>query len=123
MCVLTANCEIAHRPCHRIEAAHTTVIYGIRMTDAVSAPWPEHHTHTRRETAKHWRRHLRLVAPLLETILMPAVDSRNLRCGRSIAGDDLVAHLRTERGLDGWWLCHDADDESARWLRLDFVVL
>ena len=44
---------------------------------------------------------MRVGAPLLEGILMPAIDSRNLQFGRSISGDDLLAHLRTERGL-----CH-----------------
>ena len=101
MCVCTASCEIAHRPCQRIEAAHTTFFYGIGHAPAVSAPWPKHHMHTRRETVRHTRRDLSVGAPLLATILMPAIDSRNLRLGRSISGDDLLAHLRTERGL-----CH-----------------
>ena len=123
MCVCTASCEIAHRPCQRIEAAHTTFFCGIGHAPAVSAPWPAHHMHTRRETVRHSGRALRVGAPLLAAILMPAIDSRNLRSGRSISADDLVSHLSAERGLDGWWLCVDADDESARWLGRDFVVV
>ena len=33
---------------------------------------------------------------------------RFLVTGRS-PGDDLLTWLRTERGLDGWWLCYNAD--------------
>ena len=94
MCACAANCGIAHRPCHRIEAAHTTVIYGIGASPGVSAPWPEHHTHTRRETTKRCRRHLRLVAPLVQPIVMPAIDSRKLRFGGRASGDDLDHGLR-----------------------------
>ena len=25
------------------------------------------------------------------------------------SGDDLVSFLSAERGLDGWWLCYNAD--------------
>ena len=91
MCVCTATCEIAHRPCHRIEAAHTTFLCGIGHAPAVSAPWPKHHMHRERETVRHARRDLRVSEPLIATILMPAIDSRNLRLGRSISGDDPVA--------------------------------
>ena len=91
MCVCTASCENAHRPCQRIEAAHTTFFCGIGHAPAVSAPWPAHHMHTQRETVRHSRRDLRVGAPLLEAILMPAIDSHNLRFCRSISGDDPVA--------------------------------
>ena len=41
---------------------------------------------------------------------MPGTESADLTVCGSLSGEDIVSWLANERGLDGWWLCYNADD-------------
>ena len=43
-------------------------------------------------------------------MVVPATELHNLPILGRLSGTDVLAWLRSERGINSWWLCYDADE-------------